>query len=262
MTGIVRVFTPAKPAVAPTGEAQIITAQQPRPLTDSAGKPLPVPIFPKVQVLKLTLPLGTFSANEKVWKLLNEDAIDGRTATLLAQNGLRAATAAQAKWPEIFKLINVPGVSTDEHKIQTDNRSSVTIVTHMGIASQTIFFVDSDLHLEGRTFDESTNSIRLSLSQMKPGGAITIQLEPVVQLPPGPPPGRFTKPENIVSNEITFANLRIAAPVEESDFLVLAPAEGKGNGFSVGGQFLTNVEKTPPVEYVLVLVPLRSEKGK
>jgi len=233
----------------------IITVAPPRPLTDVNGRPLPTPVYPRVQVLKLNLPVGTFSANSKVWKQLNEDAIDGKTSTLLAQNGLRAATGSQLKWPEIAKLIDVPGASTEERRCQTDNHSAVEFIMQNQVDSQTVFFVDSDLQLQGRTFDESTNVIRLSMNQPKVGSPITIQLEPVVRLPAPPPPERFAPNIPQPPNEVTFTNLRLAVTVEGKDFLVLAPSDTKVDSFSVGSRFLTDTEKTPATESVLVFVP-------
>src|SRR4051794_33865962 len=46
-------------------------------------------LLPRVTVYMIILPLGTFSKNDQIWSQLNEDALDSKTAVLMAQNGLR-----------------------------------------------------------------------------------------------------------------------------------------------------------------------------
>src|SRR5947209_8683778 len=87
---------------------------QPQPLhIASPSEPIPMlsappALIPRVTVYRISLPVGTFTANDKIWAELNEDAIDSKTAVMMAQNGLRAATGALARWPVIAKVLDVP----------------------------------------------------------------------------------------------------------------------------------------------------------
>ncbi len=219
----------------------------------------------RVQLVQLSLPVGTFSGNEKVWRQLDQDALDSDTSIMLAENGIRAAVAPVQRWPSLQKLINVPGAATQIFTLQTDGRSSVEIVTHPNIAEQTISSIDRDREMHVRTFERCDNSMRLSLVQRRDSSQLTIQLEPVVQL------GTISvvrRPEDIgiVSNtlrhEETFSNLRLAASLGTHEFLVLAPAPAnKENKFSVGSRFLTNTDKIPPMETILVFLPLNDSQA-
>jgi hypothetical protein len=219
----------------------------------------------KVRLLKLTMPLGTFSLNEKVWRQLDEDSLDSQTSVLLAQNGLRAGVGPTSRWPAISKLVDLPGATTQQYICQTDGRSTINIITRASIMEQTVFYVDKDRQLEGRTFDRCDNSIRLSLNQVKDSTDLVVQVEPVVQIgtidivrgPQEMGVVRVTSPL-----EETFKNLRLGASLKAEQFLVIAPADPKGAGaaFSVGTRFLSDSDKVPPLETVLVFVPIVDEK--
>ncbi len=56
---------------------------------DTAARTAGLSLPARMIVYKITLPVNTFSTNDKIWSQLNEDAIDSKTNVLLAQNGLR-----------------------------------------------------------------------------------------------------------------------------------------------------------------------------
>src|SRR5882672_3272735 len=97
-------WSPAHPKTA----AQPKLVAQPNEPPHGSGVPdriiLPSNIL-RVHVYQLTLPLGTLSLNDKVWRELNEDALDSKSAVLLARNGIRAAIGPQQRWPVIAKLL-------------------------------------------------------------------------------------------------------------------------------------------------------------
>src|SRR5277367_6429520 len=118
-------------------------------------------------VYRITLPVGTFRTNDKVWAELNEDALDSKTAVLLAQNGLRAGTGPLPRWAEISKLIDVPGAATDQMVCETDGRSTVNVVTRSNVADQIVVSVDRDLEQQGRTFNRCDDGFRLSMRKTR-----------------------------------------------------------------------------------------------
>ncbi len=255
------------------GPFQIFTAKQEytgnnRMVSIDAMQTGPVPIArqaaaknnPRVTLIKLSLPVGTFSGNEKVWRQLDEDALDSQTSILLAENGIRAAVAPQERWAALRKMIDVPGAANEQFTLETDGRSSVDIVTHPNITEQTVSSIDRDREMHVRSFDRCDNSIRLSLSRRRGVSTLTILLEPVVQM------GMISVmrgPEQLgvvgssSRQEETFANLRLSAGVEANEFLVLAPSNPKENNFSVGSRFLTDNDKVPPLETILIFLPVR-----
>ena len=242
-----------------TGSNRLVSAN-PNP---NAGPPIArmTAVKPlRVQMLRISLPVGTFSGNERVWRQLDQDALDSDTSILLAENGMRAAVAPQDRWPGVHKLIDVPGASSELFTLQTDGRSTIEVITHRNVTEQTISSIDRDREMHVRSFDRCDNSIRLSLSQRRDSNVLTIQLEPVVQL------GTITVLRgaaelgivgNTTRREETFANLRMAAPLEADKFMVLAPANPHANKFSVGTRFLTDTDQVPAMETILIFLPAK-----
>ena len=122
-----------------------------------------VGLIPRVTVYSISVPVGAFSSNEKIWSQLNEDALDSRTSVLMAQNGLRAATGTVAKWPGIAAMLDIPGAATQQTLMQTDGRSSINVVTRQSVTDQIVVSIDRDLQEQGRTFERCDNGFRLSM---------------------------------------------------------------------------------------------------
>lgn len=214
----------------------------------------------RMRIYQLTLPLGAFSLNEKIWRQLDEDTLDSATTVLLAQNGLRAAVGPQDRWSAIYKILEGPGTSFQEYLCQTDGRSAVQVITRQNLPEQTIFYVDRDFTALGRTFDRCDNAMRLSMSRLKESSDMLVQVEPFVIL------GtigvnRDERDLGVVrtthQQEQTFHNLRVETRLAGKNFLVLAPLNPKTNAFSVGTHFLSDSEKVPPTETVLIFVPIK-----
>jgi hypothetical protein len=214
--------------------------------------------LPRIVVYKISVPVGTFSANEKVWAELNEDALDSKTSVLMAQNGLRAGTGPLARWPAINRLVDVPGATTDKFVCQTDGRSSLNVVTRSGVADQIVVSINRDLEQRGQAFERCDNGFRLSMRGVRNKPELVVQLEPVVTLGTV----NITRPQGAVgvvsqqeAAEEGFPDLRMAATLEPDQFLVLAPVSPKDNTFSVGSLWLSDPDKVPALETVLVFVP-------
>jgi hypothetical protein len=222
----------------------------------SAG---PAALIPRVTVYRITLPVGLFSANDKIWAQLNEDAVDSKTTVMLAQNGLRAATGPVGRWPGISQLLQgTAGASTDQFVYQTDGRSSVNVVTRAGVTDQIVVSIDRDLQQQGRTFERCDNGFRLAMKPVKNKAELVVQLEPIVTL------GtvnviRAGVEQGITrtgfSSEETFSDLNLAATLTADQFLVVSAMDPKASPFSVGTLWLSDQEKAPPTETVLIFVP-------
>ena len=220
---------------------------------------------PRVVIYKITVPVGTCSGNEKFWQELNEDVLDSKTSVLITQNGLRAGAAPQARWANISKLLDVPGARTEQFVCQTDGRSSLNVVTRPGVAEQVVVSIDRDLQQSGRTYENCDNGFRLSMRALRGKTDLMIQLEPVVTMGTvavirserelGITSAGFTMEES-------FADMRMAAQVTPQQFLVLASADPRGNKFSVGSLWLSETQRVPPTETVLVFVPAMPPAGK
>lgn len=240
-----------------SGEAPltpVVRTQNPQPLgqigTGAAS------LVPRVTVHRITVPVGSFSGNDKIWSQLNEDAIDSKTTVLMAQNGLRAATGNVARWPAISALLDGPGTSADKVLMQTDGRSSINVVTRPSVSEQIVISVDRDLQQQGRTFERCDNGFRLSMRGVYNKPELQVQLEPIVtlgtvQIIRG---GMGVTGSGFTSEE-TFSDLRMAATLTAQQFLVIAAMDPKSSPFSVGTLWLSDRDKVPATETVLVFVP-------
>jgi hypothetical protein len=229
-------------------------------LTQPPGPPAMVP---RVIVYRITAPVGTFSGNEKVWSELNEDALDSKMSVLMAQNGLRAGTGNVARWPIIAKVIEGPGASSDQQVCQTDGRSSLNVVTRPGVTDEIVVSIDRDLQQQGRTFEACDNGFRLSMRGIRGKQQLQVQLEPYVALGTvhvqrregtlGISSGGFV-------HEESFPDLAMGAILSADQFLVISPVDPKQNRFSVGSLWLSDIDKVPAMETVLIFVPATSAK--
>jgi hypothetical protein len=241
------------PNGAPLSPAPLVVRTPPTPGVAPAA---PSAMIPRVMLYRITMPVGGFSGNDKVWSQLNEDAIDSKTAVLMAQNGLRAATGAVARWPEISKLIDPTGTSNQPVIIQTDGRTSVSVKTRENVTDQTVVSVDHDHLLQGRTFERCDNGFRLSISGLRNKPALQVQLEPVVTLGTI----QISRPGMGVTNsgftsEESFEDLRMTATLTAEQFLVLSAMDPKPDSYSIGTLWLSDHDQVPATETVLVFVP-------
>ena len=234
------------------------------PLPGAANNAKDLQALPaRMLVYRITLPVGTFSGNDKVWSQLNEDAMDSKTTVLLAQNGLRAGIGPTAKWGDISKLIDVPGAETQQMSCETDGRSTINVITRSGIADQIVVSVDRDLEQQGRTFNRCDDGFRLSMRKTRvnqKGGAavpqLVVQLEPIVtESAAGVASGLAGIGNSGFTSEETFTDLQMAATLNSTEFFVVAPQDPRGSRFSVGSLWLSDLEKAPPAETILVFVP-------
>ena len=221
-----------------------------------------VGMVPRVTVYRITVPVGSFSGNDKIWSQLNEDSIDSKTSVLMAQNGLRAATGEISRWPAIARLLDAPGASNDQVVLQTDGRSSINVVTHPNVTDQIVVSVDHDLQQQGRTFERCDNGFRLSMRGVRNKPELQVQLEPVVTLGTvevmrtGAAGGEMGITRTGFTSEEGFEDLRMAATLNASQFLVIAAMDPRSSPFSVGTLWLSSADKVPATETVLVFVPM------
>ncbi len=217
---------------------------------------------PIVVVYKLTLPVGTFSANRKVWRQLNENVVGARTTVLLAENGLRAGEAPRVRWPAIARLINVQGSLNQPIICKSNGRSALTLLTRKNVQSEIVAYIDHTQHQVCRTYVDCDDGLMMAMRLVDGGRATQVALEPVVHL------GTVSFKRNGMHLGIAggvrplikpFAGLQLAVVVRRKHFLVVCPAAPKKDKFSIGSQFLSHTQTLPTTETVLVFVPVRKK---
>lgn len=209
-------------------------------------------------VYKIKLPLSVFSGNEKIWRMVDEDSLDSQTSLMLAQNGIRAAVLPQANWPAVAKQLQGYSAWTEQFTCRVDSGIAIELQMRVNIDRQTVFYIDRDLNLQGRTFERCDNKFRLVLSRAGESKDVVVSLEPVVSMGTTQvvrAAGDMTPTRDVARQDQSFENLRLWAKIRADQALILSPTHMKDSPFSVGSQFLADLDGTPPSELVLVLVP-------
>ncbi len=91
---------------------------------------------------------------------------------------------------------------------------------------------------------------------------LMVQLEPVVtegSTAMTQHPDILTATNRSFTSEEGFSDLQIGATLQGDQFLVVSPQDPKGSRFSVGSLWLSNLEKVPATETVMVFVPVMGE---
>lgn len=243
----------------------IVSLDRPLPPAAATGpasaRPAPRPFQSptEIQVLRLTMPLGTFSANQRVWSLLAHNVAPGKTTALLSANGFRAGTGTFPVWKKIVKLINKPGSTNQRIYCQVNGVRSVALVVRPNVRREILVYHTLPGGLVVRTYRNCDDVILLAAHVNQQIPATIVQIEPAVNL------GTVTFRRGPLALGIVqgarprqrvFTRLRISVAIPPRRFLVIAPANPRGRPLSVGSVFLSRPQRVPSRETVLVFVPM------
>ncbi|MGB7158725.1 MAG: hypothetical protein WBD40_11700 [Tepidisphaeraceae bacterium] len=240
------------------GQTAFASASEVRRGNVAKGRQSDAPMRLKLDVHLLTVPLGTISRNEEVWKRVNEQAVDVATYDLLIKNGVRVGEAPIAEYERFRQLIAEHPAQSQLAQLVTAEAKDVDLEIRKEVPSQTIWYLNGWSELIGRTFDRCENFLTLSYQPApRKRGYVRIVLCPVVketrkrlEWSTG---GKelevaFTQPQRFYD-----VNLRADVPVDS--FLIIAPsAEATWPG-SIGNRFFVEDGPAEQMENVLLLVP-------
>lgn len=213
-----------------------------------------------VAVFQIRLPIGIFSDNKKVWKLLHNGTNSPATIALLRANGMRAGQAAIPVWHKIYKLINVSGGTTSTTLCQTTGLSKVQIAVRRNIRRELLLYHDATGRAILRSYRDCDNVFILAMHINPNTRSTVVQLEPAVNL------GTVSFHRGRHSLGLVggshpqlhaFARLQVIADIPPGDFLVVSPIHTLRQPFSIGPEFLSQSARIPPRETILVMVPVR-----
>lgn len=223
--------------------------------TSNANTPRPA----LIQVMEINLPLGKFSQNAKIWKLLTKAPAGPRTIKLLAANGFKIGDGTFTEWPAIRKLINAPGLSTEAVYCQIANIAPVVLDVHSNIRNELLTYHTAAEPLVVRTYQNCDDQFLIAANTNRALGLTVISLEPAVKLaarhsPTGPGLIRTQQGSGPVRH--VFSNIQFSFLLQPQHFVVLAPLKISALNNSIGTCFLTQQNHVPRRETVLFLVPL------
>ncbi len=211
-------------------------------------------------VYQMVLPAGTFTNQPKVWSYLKPDKAGAKSSKLLRLNGLRAGIAKTNVWPNIRKLIDVPGASTKPEFCQINGVAAITILTHAAIRRELVVYHSADGTPHVRSYRGCDNVMLLAMHYQKSTGNTIVQIEPAVDSGAvhfARPGGAVGIVGGVQPVRHVFSNLQISTPIPPGHFLVIAPVKPRNAPFSIGVEFLCATDKVPPKESVLVVVPVQ-----
>jgi hypothetical protein len=133
------------------------------------------------------------------------------------------------------------------------------VITRAGIPEQVVVSIDHDLQQVMRQFDRCDNGFKLSMRGVRGKQQLQVQLEPYVAV--GTVRVQRREGELGITGtgftaEETFGDLQMGAMLGADQFLVVTAVDPKANKFSVGTLWLSEVDKVPATETVLIFLPV------
>ncbi len=247
------------PASEPAGKAL--------PLTNSREKKSgPATLYnaaAEVQILRLRMPLGRFTANKKIWRILSPVNARNRTVNLLKANGFRCGTASFKQWRKIAPWLNKPGTTSQRIYCQIAGTRPVSITVRADVRRELLAYVDSHNSLTLRTYRNCDNNMLLAAHLLSGSPDTVIQLEPAVLLGTvtftrGPHTLGLIQGSRPV--EHPFPRMQMTVRIAPQHFVVIAAADARGAPASVGSAFLSETRRVPPRETVLLFIPMNGVK--
>ncbi len=246
----------------------VITPMHPVGINQSTKRPSPVHYhYPKgyrppavVAIFQIRLPIGTFSNNKKIWKILHP-AVGSRGAiALLHANGIRAGQAKIPAWHKIYQLLHhVSGATTSTSYCQTSGLSKLLITVRKDIRRELIFYHRFNGPPALRSYHNCDNIFVLAMHINLQTKSTVVELQPAVNIGTvsfrrGPQAMGLTAGTH--PDLHSFAHLQITTDIPPGRFLVLCPWHARRHPFSMGAQFLSDTTHIPPRQTILIMVPL------
>ncbi len=246
------------PVYVPLTQPKFVTPKMPPP---AATRPSNAngPRAALLEVIEIHLPIGKFTRDAKVWKLLTKTPMSSRTAKLLADNGFKTGDGTFQAWPTIRKRINGPGVTSQAVYCQLGSIAPAVLNVHSNIRRQLLTYHTASESLVVRTYQNCDDAFLAAAGVAPKVGLTVVSLAPAVILrgvaasagarPIGaqPQPGQARR---------VFPGVQFSFLLRPGHFIVLAPMHTGVLHTSIGSSFLTQQHHVPPRETVLLLVPL------
>jgi len=219
-----------------------------------------IPVVILLDVYQLAVPSRAISQNDEFWKRVDETRVDVGIHDLLDKNGIRIGLGRDLDWRYFKGLLGkYPSSRMSQGRTPPGKEGYVELPMRTGVAEQTIFGLDDQGQVWGRSFERCDDLLGVSFiaSTHHPGDVI-VKVCPIVR-------GlrRYYRVSAITNEETQIElvhpehlyNMRLEAVIPLNDFLIVAPSKQARLSTSMGQTFLMIEGKAEPVERVLVIVP-------
>lgn len=198
---LLSLFQP-KPPATQTAPAEEVIITSPA-ITPREDRVLIVQI--QLDILRIRVPKGVFSASGKVWNHLDENAIPASTSSLLRRNGMRVGLGGPTSWSPIRAMLErEKKIETSSTGLRLADGLPLTIdVDNHRMRDQTLFLYRADGTMPGVTCPMSTNLIRIEYNlAIDRRDAVQLDIMPEIR-------------QRQVIGELTVNDGRIERPVQE-----------------------------------------------
>jgi hypothetical protein len=209
----------------------------------------------QVEVYRILVPFGTFTANETFWKRMDEQCVDAYKNDLLNRNGIRVGEAPLSELNFFRKFMEGKPVISKMTTTATEV-PLVELEMRTDLPEQTISFYNPDLRM--RDYDASSNVLNLSFQPTpREPGSMRLTLAPMVRS--HRKHFQFTMLNNeselqYISPE-TFYDLNLRVDIPKDRFFIVMPSADARFDTSVGRAFLTKDGPMDRQEQILLIIP-------
>ncbi|HVT89530.1 MAG TPA: hypothetical protein VHD56_11805 [Tepidisphaeraceae bacterium] len=237
---------PVKPIVALT-----------RVSTMAPDAPEVLPVIFHVDIFLLSLPKGSYSANEDFWKRIDENCVDPATSDLLYKNGMRIGVARNTEIEHFAKFIT-DLVPKQKFSLTAPEIKEMEFDLKTGLPSQTLFHFDRTNTVIGRSFDGCDNLLRVSFEPaMRKPGQLRMTICPAVRAL------RKKLEYTERNNEMEFQtvtpeaiyDLNCRADIPPDSFLIITPSPDAARPTSIGHAFFMKQAAAEELEQIVLVIP-------
>jgi hypothetical protein len=220
-------------------------------------------VHPLEAIVRLTiyivdLPAGTVASDADFWKRVDEQAVGPATAERLAKDGIRCGVAPKSEGKFFSHYFDTEPDRVRKQSVNGIHAETISLDFTRPEASETLFYLNDQHDLIGRTYDNCENSLSLAFGPTpRLPGSVRMTVCPTVK--------RvrrtigYTAGDGEIDQSKTVAeslyDASFTADVPGDGLLVIAPGPGSKPVTSLGHAFLTRDDKAERREQVIVIVP-------
>jgi hypothetical protein len=211
-----------------------------------------------LSVYRINAAAGASTANEALWKHIDEAAVDAATYDLLFRNGLRVGRGRMADWDLVMGMLDEGPVKREPDVYIAAGSRDIELPMRQKVVEQTIYHFNERNEFSMRSFDESDNILCVEFSTApRKAGDVRIRLCPMVRSLRKRlvPIGDIETREIEVRSDERFYPLNLSTDVPLDGFLIVAPSPEARSAMSLGGSFLMKPGVAQRLEEVLIFVP-------
>ncbi|MCZ6682180.1 MAG: hypothetical protein O7B26_03290 [Planctomycetota bacterium] len=185
-------------------------------------------IVVRFSVFRVSAPKGTFTFDDRMWKLVDSPIQSAALAMRMKDNGFRAAVGAKSDREPFLRYVEQIAEARNDLEVFTPSESRLVEIDFGPCDDrQSVCHIDRMGNLHGRTFEDARALLILEYEMRSASlDEVWIRLMPAIQEPPGPWKWEITElGARQVQEERRYAyrDLVFEAKIQDGGFLLLGP---------------------------------------